>query len=573
MRTIDLSVVSSDITLKKTMYSNPVLITSGSVNDIICNFDFSSSWNDYPVKTAVFKGCEQTVSVLIKNNSAIIPWECIKEPNGELFVGVIGNTSADVGSFSQLNTEYFSLGIIYEGTDISSASISNPPSPDLAEQLLIDFSEIKENEENRIENENSRIENENKRIEYYDSIKELSDAHSTSSITSENGVHNLRYSNGNLEVFENGSWTNVGSPYKIMTAVIDLEIYNPTESVTYDDDAVLFNPGGAEWDEFFGYYPVLLKDKIEVGRLDRNDFSKFEDGTPINNENGDKGDVCIAFPRFGIKVFTSGTKLFVSITNHPNLTGFNYRSHPSKRKIFYVGAYKASLLTDENGNNVLASVSGMPIAVINNLTTARNYARSKNGELFSHFQRQLIQCMFILKYKSLDSQKSIAYGYVANDNKLSEAKTGATDAIGMNSELLTSDQKTDYITRCKAFGLEDLWGTMYEWLDGIFTRGYDIFTSVASNSFYNTDRLAESYISGYMSLPNSTSTCAFIPCECNGSNTTFFNDWTVAISNGYCIAGGNNTGKLGSGIFCIRLGEPIGEEGSNYDKSARLMFL
>ena len=129
-------------------------------------------------------------------------------------------------------------------------------------------------------------------------------------------------------------------PYKIMTAVIDLSDSNPNTCVSYADDAVGVVAGSAEWDEFFGHYPVLFKDGAEVGKLNPNNFDQFEDGTTADISSGASGDAMICFPRRGLTITTSGTKLTISMTDNPDNNAFEYNAHKrgnvAKEK-FYIG--------------------------------------------------------------------------------------------------------------------------------------------------------------------------------------------------------------------------------------------
>ena len=77
-------------------------------------------------------------------------------------------------------------------------------------------------------------------------------------------------------------------------AIIDLSNSNPATCVTYADDAVGMTAGDSAWDEFFGHYPVLLKNGVEVGKLNPNNFDQFEDGTTADISSGNAGDAMIA---------------------------------------------------------------------------------------------------------------------------------------------------------------------------------------------------------------------------------------------------------------------------------------
>ncbi len=164
MRYIDLKILSSDITYAKGLNLNSVPITSGSVNDIACRFEFSDHWNDFTTKCAVFSGSETSRGVLIENDTAVIPWECLAKHGGELRVGVVG-TVGEEGSdaYRILATEEISLGIIAYGADISSID-TEVSTPDLMEQIVVWFDLFKKQEDLREQNEAERKSAESTRI-------------------------------------------------------------------------------------------------------------------------------------------------------------------------------------------------------------------------------------------------------------------------------------------------------------------------------------------------------------------------------------------------------------------------
>lgn len=116
MRYIDIKVNSSALELKKELEFNSPPITSGSVNDIACRFEFSDDWNDMDSIMVIFVGSNGKCSLSLTNNTIIIPSECISVPDNELFVGLIGLCPYDDSEeYRQITTEMLSLGIITQG--------------------------------------------------------------------------------------------------------------------------------------------------------------------------------------------------------------------------------------------------------------------------------------------------------------------------------------------------------------------------------------------------------------------------------------------------------------------------
>ena len=363
-----------------------------------------------------------------------------------------------------------------------------------------------------------------------------------------------------------------GSPqsYRVMTVVIDQSNSNPSTCITYADDAVGMTAGSSAWDSFFGHYPCLLKDGVEVGRLNPNDFTKFEDGTSADITSGSAGDVMIAFPKLGYKISTSGNIVTVSMTDNPNAEGYCYLAHTrgtTVKDVFYLGAYKGYVTSSK-----LRSLSGKTPTVNTTIGNFRTQAQANGSGYDQSAFNQLVfrQCMYLLKYKNLDSQTAVGYGY-ANGNSAS-ISTGGTNAKGMDYGETTGK------LQMKLFGLEDFWGNVYEFIDGIFSdSNRNILT--ATENFNDTgsgytNQGASGFSSdtgGWMSKVQGTSEKGFVLKEAKGSATTYYADSAnVYASRLACFGGSWGTGA-DAGAFRLHVSRSASD--SNSALSARLMYL
>lgn len=361
-----------------------------------------------------------------------------------------------------------------------------------------------------------------------------------------------------------------GTPqaYRKMTAVIDLSNSNPATSVTYADDAAGMTKGSADWDDFLGHYPVLLKNGVEVGKLNRNNFAQFEDGSAADITSGNAGDVMIAFPRRGVKISTSGNILTISMTDDPDNSDFTYYAHTrgtTRKEVFYLGAYKGYVASSK-----LRSLSGKTPTASQTIDTFRTQAHA-NGtgyEQSGFYQLIFRQCMYLLKYKNLDSQSALGQGYVGGS---AAVNTGATNTSGMDYGT------TSTTTQMKLFGLEDFWGNIWEWIDGIVTDSTrNILTATDSfndsgSGYKNQGQGATSNIGNYMSKPQGKSETGFLAKEVNGSQSTYFCDYAILYAS--CVAsfgGGWSDGAM-AGAFRLYVADAASY--SYAYVAARLMFL
>lgn len=361
---------------------------------------------------------------------------------------------------------------------------------------------------------------------------------------------------------------------KVMTAVIDLSDSNPATCVSYADDAANMQAGSAEWDEFFGHYPCLFKDGAEVGKLNPNDFSKFADGTNADITSGAAGDVMIAFPRRGVKITTSGTKVTVSVTNGASEDGFSYLAHQrgeTNKDVFYLGVYKGFV---DSGK--LRSLSGKTPTVKQYIQTFRTQAQANGAgyEQSAFYQLLFRQCMYILKYKNLNSQQAVGMGYVwAPDGQLIPVQTGATNASGMDW-----GDKTALTSRVKLFGMEDFWGNVYEFIDGLYINTtWNILTATdgfnGSGTGY-TDcgkGASDNQTSGFMQSAQGTAQTGFIPKTFAGSETTYYCDSATFVRGAVPMYGGYFRSNKGAGVFNLNI--DVATSSAQNHIGSRLMYL
>ena len=361
-----------------------------------------------------------------------------------------------------------------------------------------------------------------------------------------------------------------GTPqsYRTMTAVIDLTNSNPLSSVTYADDAVGMTAKSSDWDDFFGHYPVLFKDGTEVGKLNPNNFTQFEDGSPADISSGEAGDVMIAFPRRGLTIKTVETKIYVSMTDDPDNSEFEYNAHTrgtTRKEVFYLGAYKGYVASSK-----LRSLSGKAPTASQTIGTFRTQAHA-NGtgyEQSGFYQLIFRQCMYLLKYKNLDSQSALGQGYVGGS---AAVNTGATNTSGMDYGT------TSTTTQMKLFGLEDFWGNVWEWIDGIVTDSTrNILTATDSfndsgSGYKNQGQGATSNIGNYMSKPQGRSETGFLAKEVNGSQSTYFCDYASLSAS--CVAYFGGYWSVGASAGAFRLAVSNAASYSSAYVAARLMFL
>lgn len=374
------------------------------------------------------------------------------------------------------------------------------------------------------------------------------------------------------------------APPNTMTVILDLGGNgDPLTWATYADDAVGMAVGSDAWDDFFGHYPCILDNGVELGKLKRNDFTKYENNTnaPITTLGK---DVMIAFPRRGIKIeYLDANTLSVSMTKEDNKTGYSYMAHSYKSvrcDKFYMSSYAGY-----GSNNQLYSTSGVTPTTTQTLGTFRNWAQARGVgyELAAYFQLTYLEAMYTLKYKGQNSRLTIGTGYVGASSK---ALTGNTNSSGMD---YGTSSKTNQI---KLFGIEDFWGNLRFLIDGIVTNSQKQI--LVSDGNYNN--IGTGYIVAQsVAYTTNTTGCTRYPIGTNlggfmndktkgvyGSKTTYFCDYSNYDStNGNAIRTGsigeyygeyyNSSNTSAIGVYTIKCTENQDYADNRY--GSRLMYM
>ncbi len=366
----------------------------------------------------------------------------------------------------------------------------------------------------------------------------------------------------------------IGIPkkYFIYGVRIDETNSNPDTALTYTDDAVGMIGGSTDWDKvpiFANIQPCLLKSGTVNYYLNKSNYNYKANGVDLSDiTSGNDGDVMIEIPKTAYMIYRDGNYLYVKITNDPDAKmsdeRFCFYAHTrdaeGDRQNLYLGAYGGNVI-----NGKLRSLSGKSQTVSQTMGTFRTQART-NGDsydLWSFYPIVLIECLYIIKYKNLNSQIIIGNG--------SSGNTGILNTNGFTYGIPNSNGKI------KLFGMEDLWGNLNQFVDGVKTN-INRQVSIAFNNFNDVGNYYTTY-SPILPLTNNTYTktsqgtreLGFLPNTTTGSSTTFYCDVSWTGPNTICLFGGYSTDGLSAGIFTWNMVN--GASTSAISCSSRLMFL
>ena len=335
---------------------------------------------------------------------------------------------------------------------------------------------------------------------------------------------------------------------------IALNNFNPETSVEYIDGAIGMTPGWNNWKDkkiFKDIKPCVLGGSTlsaVLYYLNRDNYTLKENGETA--EIGDGHNVMVEFPKIGYKMTKDSNYQYIWVTDNPNAEGFCYLAHSLDSEgdcdKIYIGAYLA------HRNLYLLSSSGVsPISNIS-LTSARNYLYSNNFQLLSFYPLTLLQCLYVIIYKNLNSQVALGQGYT---NASAKDKTGSTDTKPFCYG--NPNSGTEHV---KFLGIEDFYGNLFQWIDGLYCDSsynvktdYNNFTGEDGSAFRYSQSGFSFIMGGYINKISGTNNGGFVPLSASGSSSTYFADYASLSSDCFGHFGGIWSAGTYAGAFQLRV--------------------
>lgn len=340
--------------------------------------------------------------------------------------------------------------------------------------------------------------------------------------------------------------------YKVMTVVIDDLDSDPEKALTYADDAIGMTPGADEWDNtliFKDIRPCVLRDGEVLYYLDKNDYTKREDGTDADITTLGN-DVMIEIPKLGYRLTHTNNVTKVSVTNNPNgeEDGFCYYAHTyaeiGDSDVIYVGAYPSyfdvtekkfysssdKVLDNTQYNNELSGY------LYNQKIFDRYIQRREGYSSLNFWIFTLLQCLYLIKYKNRDVHTAIGAGFntkSTDNNVIGKVTTGLTNSDGMYYGGQTDEKGSKFL------GIENLWGSPFStYISNITTFNNDEYANRTSvlgvKNIIKKFTIGGSLTSGFIKTVVGTNEHGFNPLTTltysGGSTSTYYCSYTEGIS-------------------------------------------
>ena len=343
---------------------------------------------------------------------------------------------------------------------------------------------------------------------------------------------------------------------------IDLANSNPETSVTYTDDAVGFDKSYMDftndtfvygsWQDKFPFNqvrPCLFKDGAVVKYLNPDNYAKDIDGNDVVITGAD-GDVMIEIPKVYYRLHKDENYQYIQISDTAQ-EGFCCLAHTYKgveKDKVYIGAYQSYYDGTKS-----RSVSGVSATGSKSLNNWRDYAHAQ-GEGYETFYWNLLvllQCLYTIQFKNLNSQEALGYGWANNSSAYSTG--GGLNAKGMYYGTAATGQ-------VKFMGIEDFYGSRNQWIDGAYISGTNLTVADATSpdmAFsgtgvgYKTAASGLTTGSGYFTkIVGENNEAGFTPQNFSGSASTYYCDYGYVSSGCVPYFGGYRTTTTYAGAFC-----------------------
>ena len=289
-----------------------------------------------------------------------------------------------------------------------------------------------------------------------------------------------------------------------------------------------------------------------------NGSSPFDDYMPwsgMKRVTDATGGVLVEIPKFWYKWTRSGSTMKLQISNGPEEGFLVSPGHADRgdgkgeRDKIYVGAYHC--------DSSYKSTSGVKPKASITRSAARTGIHNLGADYWQWDYATLwtIRMLYLVEYADWNSQKVIGYGC---GNNSGTENAGLCDAMVYHTGTNASSRTTYGHTRYRY--IEDLWGNVYDWCDGIYFSSSNIyciknpanFSDSANGTNVGTRATSSNYISAWSNPTVNGFEYALYPTAVSGSDSTYVADYcNYGASGVVLLVGGYYNQSQYHGLFCM----------------------
>lgn len=295
----------------------------------------------------------------------------------------------------------------------------------------------------------------------------------------------------------------------------------------------------------------------------KSDFDKCFPWSDMHEVVDEAGNVFIYIPKFYSKI----TKNANGTYKH-QISGFRYEGFSTLfvdgkgNEIDYVlvGKYEAS------GSSTKAESKSGKTCLVNITLPQMRTACKAQGEGYQQYDfliDAIIKELFLIEFATTNSQ-SIMRGWT--DGNSAALQTGHTDNVktpsgswNTNHEEGDTACNTDGHHACKYRGIENPWGNVYKWCDGITFDGTKIYICLDPNHYVSENMAAPYFYVGEradgasylkeISYFDKFPALGYASSVSGGSDSTYYCDYAVAYGGTVLVVGGYWSDRASGGLW------------------------
>lgn len=283
-----------------------------------------------------------------------------------------------------------------------------------------------------------------------------------------------------------------------------------------------------------------------------------------------KYDTVVKIPKFWYKISATGSEWQVHIANGA-MDGYTLHPAFEGKDAIYIGKYLA-------GEGYVSKSAVSPKVSITRATFREN-ARGKgsNWDTLNIAAWSAVTMLYLVEYADWDSQSVIGKGYTSGSARIN---TGGTDSMTYHTGRPAG---TDGLTSIQYRGIEDLWGNVTQWVDGINFSGTQAYYCTTRTDF--KDDVSDGYSKlsyacaaasngGYPKAHglDANAPWIFLPSTVGGSTKTYIPDqWYTSTGWKVLRVGGYYSLATDAGLFYRNANNPSSAAYAN--NGGRLLFI
>lgn len=316
--------------------------------------------------------------------------------------------------------------------------------------------------------------------------------------------------------------------------------------------------GGGELDKIYGVDLVGSASPSALTRTDdavglnvtvgtseiTSDFDNCYPWSNIEEVTDDFGNVFVKIPKFYSKITKNADGTYKHQLSGTKHEGFDTLFKVGTKEIDYVmvGKYEGS-----GSSSMVYSKSGQTPLMNITMDNFRNGCKAHGAgyQQYDFLIDLILKELWLVEMATTNCQ-SIMYGYSNNtDDSATQLNTGTTDIVsGLTGSPVSN---TDGLHACKYRGIENPWGNIWKWCDGISFSGSSVYVCTEPTA-YSAGNTTEHYVlygtrassDGFVKTvaPLAEGSLIQYVTAVEGSNTTYYCDKSWRGGAVLCCGGG-----------------------------------